>query len=187
MIGMRDSIGTANIRRAPQVEQLWYLLVLTGLVSVGIGAVVVAHPSRSLETLSVLVGIYLLIASAVLIVRAVTDEQRGPAGILIGIVALIAGVVVIRHPGQSVVLVALVIGIYFLIEGALDLARAIMWPPRGLYLLRGALLIAAGTLIVASPEISVKTLAIVTGIALMVGGAFQIAEGFILRSQQRAG
>jgi uncharacterized membrane protein HdeD (DUF308 family) len=40
--------------------------------------------------------------------------------------------------------------------------------------------------IVASPHISLKTLAIVTGLALIVSGALQIGEGFILRSQRPA-
>jgi uncharacterized membrane protein HdeD (DUF308 family) len=186
MIGVRETMESAEVRQLPPPEQLWYLMVLTGLISLGIGVVVVAHPSTSLKTLCVLVGVYLLVAAAIMIVKTFTDDDRAPVGILIGILGLIAGVVVIRHPGQSLVAVALVLGLYFLIEGALDIAHAITGPRRLLHLLRGVLLIVAGTVIVASPHISLKTLAIVTGLALIVSGALQIGEGFILRSQRPA-
>lgn len=163
-------------------ESFWWLLVLTGLISLGIGVVVLTNPSRSLKALCVLVGIYLFVAGVVAIVKTVTDEERGSIGILVGIVALIAGVVVIRHPSQSLVVVALAIGLFFLVDGALDLARAIMGPRRLLHLLRGGLMLAAGVVIVSSPNISLKTLAILTGIALCVNGVLQIGEGFVLRS-----
>jgi uncharacterized membrane protein HdeD (DUF308 family) len=165
-------------------ESFWWLLLLTGLISLAIGVVV---PSRSLNALCVLVGIYLFIAGVMAIVGTVSDRDRGSIGILAGIVAIIAGVVVIRHPSQSLVAVSLAIGIFFLVDGALDLSRAIMGPSRLLHLLRGALLLAAGVVIVASPHITLKTLAILTGIALCVNGAIQIGEGFVLRRMGRAG
>lgn len=184
---MRETLGGTAIRPTQSPEQFWYLMVLTGLISLGIGVVVLTDPGRSLKVLCVLVGIYLLVAGAVMIAKTVSTEDRGAGGILAGILALIAGVVVIRHPSQSVVAVSLALGIYFLVVGALDLAHAIIGPQRLLYLLRGVVLVGAGTIIVASPEISVKTLAILTGLALCVGGALQIAEGFVMRAQARGG
>jgi uncharacterized membrane protein HdeD (DUF308 family) len=170
-----------DIVRVQSPESFWWLLILTGLISIGIGVVVLAHPSRSLKALCVLVGIYLFVAGVIEIVKTASDEDRAAGGILLGILALIAGVVVIRHPSQSLVAVSIAIGLFFLVDGALDLARAIMGPRRLLHLVRGALLLAAGIAILASPHITVKTLAILTGIALCLNGAFQIGEGFVLR------
>ena len=178
-VDQRGMVGS----QAP--ESFWWLLVLTGLISIGLGVVVLAEPSRSLKALCVIVGIYLLIAGVVAIVKTATDHDRESVGILLGIVALIAGVVVIRHPSGSLVAVSLAIGLFFLIDGALDLAYAIIGPRRLLHLVCGAVLLAAGTVIVSSPEISVKTLAILTGIALCLNGVFQIGEGFLLRSLGR--
>jgi uncharacterized membrane protein HdeD (DUF308 family) len=166
-------------------ETFWWLLLLIGLISIGLGVVVLAHPSRSLEALCVLVGIYLLVAGVVAIVKTAMDRDREAVGILLGIAALIAGVVVIRHPSGSLVAVSIAIGLFFIIDGALDLAYAIIGPRRLLHLVRGGLLLAAGVVIVSSPHISVKTLAILTGIALCLNGLFQISEGFLLRSLGR--
>jgi uncharacterized membrane protein HdeD (DUF308 family) len=181
-----EALDTGGIASRASGDKLWYLLVLTGLISVGIGAVVLVHPSRSLTTLCVIVGIYLLVAGVIVIAKTVSDQERGAGGMLIGILALIAGVVVIRHPSQSLVAVSLAIGLFFLVDGALDLARAITGPRRLLHLLRGGLLLAAGVAIVSSPHITVKTLAILTGIALCLNGAIQIIEGFMLREREGA-
>jgi len=166
-------------------ERRWYLFVVTGVVSLIVGVLVLAQPNISLKTLAVIAGIYLLLAGVVAIVRTVSDDERGAGGLLIGILALIAGVVVIRHPGESVVAMSLALGIYFLVAGALDLARAIVGPRRLFSLVRGVVLTAAGVIITSSPEISVKTLALLTGIALLLQGAIQIGEGLVMRSVDR--
>jgi uncharacterized membrane protein HdeD (DUF308 family) len=175
-------------RERSLVEQeagYWYILAIAGLIAIGVGVLVLAQPARSLETLAVILGVYLLVAGALLIVRTASNEDRGVGGMFLGMVALIAGVIVIRHPGQSIVAVALTMGIYFVVAGALDLARAITGPGRLFSFVRGVLLVAAGCVIAASPEIRVKTLALVTGIALCLQGAVQIWEALVLRSLSR--
>src|SRR5204863_618968 len=118
------------------------------------------------------------VAGVIVIARTVSDQERGAGGMLLGILALIAGVVVMRHPSQSLVAVSLAIGLFFLADGALDLARAVIGPRRLLHLLRGIVLLAAGVVIVSSPHITVKTLAILTGIALCLNGVIPIIQGF---------
>jgi uncharacterized membrane protein HdeD (DUF308 family) len=55
-------------------------------------------------------------------------------------------------------------------------------PNRLWALVRGVVLVAAGVLITSSPEISVKTLALFTGIALCLEGTIQVIEALMLRS-----
>ena len=112
----------------------WYLLVISGLIGMGVGVVVLVDPSRSLPTLAVILGVYLLVAGVFVMVRTVSDRERSATGLLLGILTLIAGVVVIRHPGQSIVAVALALGLYFIVTGALDLAQAITGPRRLVHL-----------------------------------------------------
>src|SRR4051794_21696015 len=166
--------------------RLWYLLLVAGVISVGVGVLVLAYPDPSLSVLCVILGIYLLVGGVLTIVQTVSDTDRGPTGILLGILALIAGVVVIRHPSQSLVAVALAIGLWFMVAGALDLARAITGPRRLPALISGIVLIAIAAWILSSPHITVTTLAVLAGIALCVHGLIQIAEAFILRSYLRA-
>ena len=164
----------------------WYLLVISGLIGMGVGVVVLVQP-ESLSAHARRDSRHLPAGGGR--VRDGPDrlrQERGAAGLLLGILTLIAGVVVIRHPGQSIVAVALALGLYFLVTGALDLAQAITGPRRLVHLVRAVVLLAAGIAITASPEIRVKTLALLTGIALCLEGAGQIAEGLVLRAESRA-
>lgn len=173
------------LREPPSIERYWYLLTITGLFGVGMGVLVLSEPDRSLKALAVITGIYLLAVAVLLMVRALSDQTRSVDGFLLGVVALIAGIVVIRDPAGSVVVVSLALGVFFIVTGAIDLARAIVGPRRLFSLIRGAVLLALGTAITSSTDISVKTLALLTGIALCAEGAVQIAESLVLRSVYR--
>jgi uncharacterized membrane protein HdeD (DUF308 family) len=167
--------------------RFWWLLAATGAFGLIVGILVLSDPSRSLKTLAVILGVYLLLIGTLVIVRTATDEDRGAGGFVLGAVTLIAGVILIRHPGQSIVLISMALGVYFLIDGALALARAIVGPGRLVALIRGVVLVAAGVVITSSPDISVKTLALFTGIALCLEGTIQIVEALMLRSLHQKG
>jgi uncharacterized membrane protein HdeD (DUF308 family) len=179
------ALGTRDDQYSPL--HYWWLLTATGAFGLIVGILVLSDPSRSLKTLAVILGIYLLLIGTLVIVRTATDDERGAGGFVLGAVTLIAGVILVRHPSQSVVLISMALGVYFLIDGALALARAIVGPGRLIALIRGVVLVAAGVLITSSPEISVKTLAIFTGIALCLEGTIQIVESLMLRSLRHSG
>ena len=169
-----------------RAARYWYLLAISGLVSATIGVLVLAYPDPSLKLLGVFLGIDLLIAGTLLIVRGAASEPDPayrPLVMLLGALALIAGLLVVRNPGETIVLLTLAFAIYMIVAGALAIGHAIATPGRrGATALRGAVLIAAGTVIISWPDISLKTLALLAGIALILQGVAEIAEGFIVRS-----
>jgi uncharacterized membrane protein HdeD (DUF308 family) len=189
------AIAEANLTEGPAPEEpatvhYWYLLGISGLISAGVGVLVLAYPDPSLKLLGVFLGIDLLLAGILMIVRGVqekTDETGGVALILLGTLALIAGLVVIRNPGKSLVLLAMAFAIYLVVAGALALGRGIAnserrWATIG----RGVVLVAVGTVIISWPDISLTTLAVLAGIGLVIQGAIEIGEAFFLRSLHRA-
>jgi hypothetical protein len=174
----------------PNSVRYWYLLLVSGLVSAVIGVLVLAYPDPSLKLLGVFLGIDLLLVGILMIVRGVNDKEEqggGTALMLLGTLALIAGIVVVRNPGKSLVLLAMAFAIYLVVAGALSLGRGIAnserrWATIG----RGVILIAVGTVIISWPDISLRTLAVLAGIGLVLQGAIEIGESFILRSLHRA-
>ena len=171
-----------------EIARYWYLLAISGLVSLVIGVLVLAYPDPSLKLLGVFLGIDLLLGGVLLIVRGASsrEDPAGPAGILLGTLALIAGLIVIRNPGESLVLLALAFAIYLIVAGALALAHGLVTREgRGAALGRGVVLIAAGTVIISWPDISLTTLAVLAGIALVLQGAVEVAEAFLARSLRR--
>ena len=148
------------------------------------GAILVAKPSNSLATLAVVFGIFLLIDGIVELIESFghSIENRGLAAV-IGILGIVIGIILIRHPTHAVTAIGLLIGIWLVATGAVSLARAIATGSWGLlWLLIAVLKIAVGIVIVADPHIGYATLAVLSGIWLIVNGISAIVLGLGLRS-----
>lgn len=155
-----------------RVMWAWSLLLVVGLLSVAVGVIILAKPGISLATLAVIAGIFLLIDGVLELCWALVrhGESRAlPA--LVGVVSAVAGVILIRHPTKAVVAIALVLGLWLIIVGAIRLIRAIDQPKRrGWVVINGIVELLGGIVIVSSPHIGVATLALLVGIALIVRG-----------------
>jgi uncharacterized membrane protein HdeD (DUF308 family) len=172
-------------------ERQWYLLAISGAIAGVVGVLVIAYPSPSLKLLGVFLGIDLVLGGILALFRGFGgDGDRGTSAafLILGVLALGAGVVVIRNPGQSLVLLVLTFAIYMVIAGALGLVRAIIGSEEGraLAVVRGIVLVTVGTVIVVWPHISLKTMAIVAGIGLVLQGMVEIAEALALRRVSRS-
>lgn len=173
-----------------EAEQYWYLFAVAGVVSLVIGGLVLAYPDPSVKLLGVFLGIDLLVVGVLMIVRGAASGSKaseGPYEVLLGAIALIAGLVVIRNPEKSLTLLTIAVGIYFVVAGAIALGRGLVRRERRwATLVLGLVLVAAGTVIISWPDIGLKTFVVFSGIALVIQGAIEIAEAVVLRSLQRA-
>jgi uncharacterized membrane protein HdeD (DUF308 family) len=170
------------------VGRVWYLFAVAGVVNAGIGVLVLVYPGPSLKLLGVFLGIDLLAAGVLWIVHGASSRagDSGAGPMLLGTLAVIAGLIVIRNPAHSVVLLALAFSIYLIVAGALSLGNGIVHRNgRARELLKGVVLLTAGTVILAWPELSLKTFTVLVGIALVLQGLVEIAEGFALRTVDR--
>jgi uncharacterized membrane protein HdeD (DUF308 family) len=152
----------------------WWLLLLVALCTLAVGVLLLVAPHRTLNTLAVIVGVYLLAIGAIWIGVAIgVREARGTA-LWRGALALIAGAIVIRHPSGSLTVLALAVGIFLLVAGVFELVAAVEYAERrGWRILEGVVDLAIGILIVSWPEFGLYTFAIVLGIALLVRGAIE--------------
>ena len=166
---------------------LWWLMLGLGLLSIVAGIIVLIEPGSSLKAIAVITGVFVLIDGIVALVAALSrgTENRGLAA-LIGVLNLIVGVLLIRHPIGGVVAVALLVGIWLIVAGAVrfvlafDAERHRVWR-----FLLAAVEVVAGIAIVSSPSIGVATLALLVGLALIANGVSFGALGFALHSAGR--
>jgi len=171
-----------------EVTRLWWLLLLGGAASVVIGVLLLVWSGRTLEVVAILVGIELLLIGAIQIGIAAAQEEGSRTGpLLVGILAGIAGLVVIRHPAGSVLVVALTIGICLVVSGVVSLVAAFgARAGRGWLLLGAAVNLIVGVVIVAWPKFGVTSLAVLLGIYLIVRGLLEGVSAFALRSANRS-
>jgi uncharacterized membrane protein HdeD (DUF308 family) len=167
-----------------EVVRLWWVLLAGGLLSIVIGVLLLVWPSETLATVAVIVGVYLLLAGCVQLGLAFAEPSDSRAGALLrGAVAGIAGLIVIRHPGDSTLVVALAIGIVFVITGVMKLvAVSAAVSGRGWMLLGALTDLAIGVVLVAWPQFGVNSLAVLLGIVLLFRGLLECVAAFVLRS-----
>jgi len=169
------------------VARNWWLFVVMGVVCMGIGIVTIVWPDKTLLTLGILLGIYLIVAAIMEIFDAITGAPQSRAfSLIVGVIALIAGLICIRRPGESLTAIVVVLGVYLVAEGVFTIVRAFVeeGPTRGLTVARGAIAAIVGIVILAWPDIGLATVAIVFAITIFFRGVLAVWLGLQLRKLQ---
>jgi uncharacterized membrane protein HdeD (DUF308 family) len=166
----------------------WWLALLIGVVSIIAGIIVIAKPSNSLSTLAVIFGIFILVDGILELAGALTGgkESRGLLAVL-GVISVIAGVLLIRHPLGGVRAVALLVGIWLIAAGMVRFIAAFETPEDRLWRIGAALVLGIfGVIIVGSPHIGYATLAVITGIGFICYGLGMMLVGWAMHVARRA-
>lgn len=161
----------------------WWILALVGLLSIAAGVIILFKPADSLATLAVIAGIFLVVDAIFELLAAIVGAtpSRGFMALL-GVLTLLVGVMLIRHPIQGVTAIALLIGFWLLLVGVVRLVAAFEETEhRGWNITAAIISILAGIVIVSSPNIGYATLALLTGLAFIFNGMGVFALGWAMR------
>jgi len=188
---MQTTPGTAPVPSL--LPHLWKSALVSGILSVILGAVILAWPGISILVAAVAFGVYLLITGAAQVVFAFSLHVSAGSRILLfigGAASLILAVLAFRHFGQgyAVLLLAIWIGIGFIFRGVATTISAIsdpVLPGRGWSIFIGVISLLAGIIVLASPFPSIVTLAIVVGAWFVVIGVFEIVSSFAIRKASK--
>jgi len=92
--------------------------------------------------------------------------------LLIGAISIVAGIIVILKPSNSLSTLAVIFGIFILVDGIAELVAALSGDTqnRGLLAVLGALSVIAGVLLIRHPLGGVKAVALLLGIWLIAAG-----------------
>jgi len=165
------------------VETLWWLFALFGVLTLGVGIFLIFSPHETLRVFTMIAGIFLLVDGVIALSRSVFGESanRGLLA-LVGVLSAIAGLVLIKKPFETLVVFALIIGIWFVVAGVVRfVASFALVEGRGLNIVVALIDVVAGAVILAWPELSLATLAVIFGIVLVVRGLLLTYVGFQLR------
>ena len=169
------------------VPHLWKSVLLTGILSLILGVMVLAWPNATLLVAAIFFGIYLLVTGVSQVFHAFTLHISGGGRALLfisGAASLVLAVLCFRSIGDSILLLAIWIGIGFIFRGVATAAAAISdssTPSRGWEIFIGIVTLIAGIIVLAYPFASLPTLIWVTGIWLVVIGVMEIIASFGIR------
>ncbi|MGW3095927.1 HdeD family acid-resistance protein [Streptomyces sp. NPDC001102] len=169
----------------------WQVVLLTGVASLILGVLVLVWPGASLLAAGVLFGVYLLVSGVFQLVAAFGTHRSTSLRVLAfisGALSILLGLFCLRGPMRSILLLALWIGIGWLIRGitqTLAAAHDKEMPARGWQIFLGVVTFVAGIVLIDSPFESVAVLTLVGGIWLVAVGIVEIITAIRIRARAR--
>jgi uncharacterized membrane protein HdeD (DUF308 family) len=158
-------------------------LILLGVLAIVVGIIALAWPGVTILALVILFAVYAFIDAGLQAMRAFGSATAGPVlgHLLLGVIALAAGVIAIVWPGPTALVLVLVVGIWAFVGGIMEIAAAFgsgeSAGTRALFVLSGLISVAFGVVLFARPGVGAVTLALLFGFFALIYGVSQIILG----------
>lgn len=166
--------GNLTVRLA---NGAWSVALTVGILSVLLGIAIVAWPKATIGVVAVLFGIDLITVGVYRIAQAVivSDAGGGTRALfaMLGILSFAVGVLALRHLLQTVEVLAILFGLFWLTVGIVELIAAVTGEAatgRGAGIVISILSILAGVVMLAFPGITLLALTWLLGIWLITWG-----------------
>lgn len=163
---------------------LGWLFISLGVITIGFGIAALVYPKITLLVISLIFGINLLFIACLDLAEAIADHEADTLhrvlGALMAVIGLVAGLIVLRHPFDSLAVILLVLGIYLVVAGVVGAIQALrkLAADRAARALGAIAMLVVGLIILAVPGISLATLAILAGIGIIFRGIAVTVLGF---------
>lgn len=168
------------------VNSIRVALGISGAVALIFGILITFWPKDSAVVLTVLLGIYFIIAG--LAYAGLGIFSKGLSGgaraldIILGILFVIGGIAMVSSPSESALLLGIFLGVFigilWIVEGVVALVQSGDAQSRGWAIFFGILSIVAGIVLLFSPVWGAVLLFWIAGIALIILGIVQIVRAF---------
>jgi uncharacterized membrane protein HdeD (DUF308 family) len=166
---------------------LWWLVSLFGILTVGVGVFLVVSPHETLKTIAIIVGIVLLVDGIVVVLGSIFGERENRGLLaLAGVLGAVAGIVLIKKPFQTLIVLALIVGLWLVVAGGVRFVASLSQrEDRGVNIFVSLVDVIAGIVILAWPKLGLSTFAVIVGIVLIIRGILLTYAGWVLRAVGR--
>jgi len=169
-----------------QPSGTWWLSLLQGIAAIILGLMFITAPGATLLALIPFLGIYWLIIGVLALVRMFQDRSVPWVwSLLTGIIGILAGLLVLRHPLLAALSVptvlVIVLGVEGLVMGLIDMIAGFKGGGTASFIL-GAVNILIGLLLLGSPIAAALAVPLVFGVLLLVQGVGLVVWAFRVRT-----
>jgi uncharacterized membrane protein HdeD (DUF308 family) len=162
----------------------WWVVLVEGILVALFGLLLLVAPGASLFFIVQILGLYLFIAGIFRIIGIFLDSSFWGLKLIAGILCLIAGLAVLRHPLWSTIAapagLVIIVGFLAIFQGAAGLAVAFQGGGWGMGVL-SVLGILFGLILVINPLIGVAALPFILGMFMLIGGVGAVVQAFRMR------
>ena len=166
----------------------WWVMLLRGLAAIVIGIIAMAWPQITLVTLVVLFATFSIIDGVFGIVLGFRGEADGTVWwtmVLLGLLALAAGIIAVVYPGLTLLVLVTIIAASAIVRGAFEIYAAIRLrheiDDEWILGFSGLMSIIFGLLIMWRPGAGLIAIALLIGAYMMALGIFGVALALRLR------
>ncbi|WP_199177884.1 HdeD family acid-resistance protein [Mycobacterium hubeiense] len=169
------------------LPHLWKSTLVSGILAVILGVLVLVWPGITILVAAIFFGAYLLVTGVAQVIFAFSLHVSAGGRVLLfisGAAALILAVLCFRSLQDSILLLAIWIGVGFIFRGVATAVSAISdptLPGRGWEIFIGVLSLVAGVVMLALPFESLTWLTLAVGISLIVLGVIEVVSAFGIR------
>lgn len=171
----------------------WRLTALRGVIAIVFGVLAMSRPGVTLLAFTVLFSGFAFISGVVMVIGAFQERSNNEdwwIALMLGLVAIGAGVIAMVHPGLTALVLVLMIGAYALMSGVLDIAAAVRLRKtvkhEWLLGLSGLVSLVFGVLVFMYPAQGGLAIALYVGLYAIASGALLLMFGLSLRSRAKA-
>ncbi|WP_334143703.1 HdeD family acid-resistance protein [Rhabdothermincola sp.] len=168
------------------------IALIAGVLALIGGVLVLAWPGKTIETVAIVVGIFLAVGGMAQIIDALVTHKAGTYwGLLVvrGVLDLAVGLVAVFWPAITVWALVLLIGIELILAGVVSVIAGLTVPAesglRPHLLSRGVVSILVGIVVIAWPGATVLVVAVLLGIYLVAFGLVLLWAGYQLGKADR--
>jgi uncharacterized membrane protein HdeD (DUF308 family) len=186
--GLWEHSGMETTAPPKILPHLWKSTLVSGVLALVLGALVLAWPKISILTAAIVFGAYLLITGISQVFFAFGLHVSAGGRVLLfisGAASLVLAVLCFRSLYDSILLLAIWIGVGFIFRGVATAISAISdhtLPGRIWHIILGGISLLAGLVMLGSPIETLEILTLIVGIWLIVIGAFEVVSSFGIRS-----
>lgn len=156
--------------------------ILAGAVSALVGVLVLVWPDISVVVLAWLFAIQLILAGVLQLVAAIGRDDGAAARVLLGLsgaLSILVGLLCLRGPLQTAVLLGLLVGATWVVTGIIGIVHAFgaRAQSRGWGITSGLLSAIGGAVVLVYPGASIVVLTWLIGIVLLATGLIVLIHG----------
>jgi uncharacterized membrane protein HdeD (DUF308 family) len=176
----------SDVTLVPQKSDIWWVFLLQGFAGIIIGLMLITEPGATLVALTTVLGFYWLITGVLALVQVFVDRATPWIwSLLAGLVGILAGLFVLRHPLVAALTVptvlVIILGIQGLVIGAVQIIGGFKGGGIGPFIL-GAINVLVGILLLGSPMAAALAVPLVFGVLLLIQGAGLMILAFRVRA-----
>jgi uncharacterized membrane protein HdeD (DUF308 family) len=175
----------STVALQPQRSSVWWVFLLQGFAGIILGLMLLTEPGATIVALTTVLGFYWLIMGLLALVQVFVDRSTPWIwSLLTGVVGVLAGLFVLRHPLIAALTVptvlVIILGVQGLVMGVLQIIGGFQGGGIGSLIL-GTINVLVGLLLLGSPVAAALAVPFVFGVLLLAQGVGLIILAFRVR------